>query len=99
MSETAIALSVTVLTLLGIGIGCAAAWARRHGNVLRAHRLRLTLPAFFFACALLNASHSWQHPFQRLIGVLLGGAFAVVWVVTERRGSRRTWHPVGTARL
>jgi len=75
LSETAIALSVTVLTLLGIGIGCAAAWARRHGNVLRAHRLRLALPAFFFACALLNASHSWQHPSQRLIGVLLGGGF------------------------
>jgi len=99
MSETAITLSVPVLTLLGIGIGCAAARARRRGDLRLAGCLRLTLPALFFACALLNTSYPWQHPPQRLIGVLLGGAFAVVWVVTARPVSRRTRHPVGTARL
>jgi len=99
MSETAITLAVAVLTLLGISIGCAAAQARRRGDLRLAGRLRFILPALFFACTLLNASYPWQHPPQRLIGLLLGSAFAVGWVVTERRVSRRNRYPVGTARL
>ncbi len=98
MSETAIMFSVAVLTLLDIGIGCAATRARRRGDLRRAGHLRLILPALFFVCTLLNASYPWQHLPQRLIGVLLGGAFAVVWAVTERRVSQRTRYPVGTIR-
>ncbi len=56
MTDTAISLLVAVLLLPGIGIGVAAARARRRGDPRRSHRLRLILPALFFACTLLNAS-------------------------------------------
>jgi len=89
MRETTIPFLVAALTLVGIGVALAAAWAQRRGNVRCSHQLRLALPVLFFACALLNASYPWQHRAQRLVAVLLGGVFAAFFARSEWRALRR----------
>ncbi len=89
MTDTAISLLVAVLLLPDIGIGVAAARARRCSDPRRSHRLRLILPALFFACTLLNARYPWQHRAQRLVGVTLGGVFAAFFARSEWRALRR----------
>ncbi len=79
MTDTAISLLVAVLLLPGIGV--AAARARRRGDPRRSLRLRLILPALFFAGTLLNACYPWQHRAQRLVAVTLGGVVAATWAL------------------
>ena len=89
MTDTAISLLVAVLLLPGIGSGVAAARARRRGDPRRSLRLRLILPALFFAGTLLNASYPWQHRAQRLVAVSLGGVVAAAWALAAWRALRR----------
>jgi len=87
MTDTAISLLAAVLLLPGIGV--AAARARRRGDPRRSLRLRLILPALFFASTLLNASYPWQHRAQRLVAVTLGGVVAATWALAAWRALRR----------
>ncbi len=87
MADTAISLLVAILLLPSIGIGVAAARARRRGDPRRS--LRHILPALFFACTLLNASYPWQHRAQRLVAVTLGGVVAATWALAAWRALRR----------
>jgi len=89
MRESAIPILVAALILVGIGVALAAAWAQRRGTVRCSRYLRLALPARFFACALLNASHPWQHRAQHLVGVTLDGVFAAAWALAMWRVLRR----------
>ncbi len=86
MTDMAISLLVAVLLLPGIGIGVAAARARR-GDLRRS--LRLIPTALFFACTLLNASYPWQHRAQRLVAVSLGRVVAAAWALAAWRALRR----------